>query len=182
MTARNFLFAAITLAAVIFAGANLAGRKPWIALAALLVGLAWLLLEVYRRAYLASLFFTLFLAAAVLASVDQVPPLLVLLGLVASLAAWDLSRFLARVRRAAAAGAGPGLERRHLRKLALTLAAGYAAAALPLLFRLSLSFAALSAVALLAVIALRRAILALRRPAGQGNDSNLNIPNGKTRP
>jgi membrane protein implicated in regulation of membrane protease activity len=57
----------------------------------------------------------------------------------------------------------PGLYRKHLTRLAITLGIGYALAVLPMLIRLPLDFVAFAVLTLLAMIALRRSVLALQK-------------------
>ena len=93
---------------------------------------------------------------------QKLPILLMLFGASTTLAAWDLSRFRARV-----AEAGPGtipgaLETQHLRKLAVTAVSGFGIALLPLAVTVSLNFLVLIVLVLLTMWVLRRSILQLR--------------------
>ncbi len=86
-----------------------------------------------------------------------------LLGVVAALAAWDLSHFAARLRRAGAITPPPGLTRDHLRRLALVAAAGLLLGGIALGIRVELTFGWALLAAALAVIGLS----SLLRAGGQ---------------
>ena len=81
-----------------------------------------------------------------------------LLGVVAALAAWDLSHFAARLRSAGASAPPPELTRAHLRQLAIVVAAGVLLGGIALGSRVELSFGWALLAAALAIIGLSRLI------------------------
>jgi hypothetical protein len=164
MIAKKALFAAIAVTALIFSISLLVVKEYWLACAAFMPGLIWLTLEIYHKSPFPTLFFAFFVGIAVVASLKPIAAFIILLGLCTGLAAWDLSRFLTRLREVSETDAGALLTKKHLTKLSITLCVGYGAALLPLLFKLPMNFMALFALALLAMLALRRSILSLRPP------------------
>ena len=154
--------AAIGLTAAIFGVAFAVSANYLLAVIALLLGAGWLLLEVYRKRPWASPFFAAFVGVAVVGGLNHAPVLLILPGVMADLAAWDLARFAARLRPFADQPPAPDLVRKHLIRLAITLGAGFGLAGLALLINLPLDFAAFAGLTLLAVIALRQSLLHLQ--------------------
>ncbi len=88
-------------------------------------------------------------------------PWLLLLGLIASLSAWDLDAFARQVK--AADAVEPALEGRHLRRLLVVDGIGLLLAGLALTVQVRLSFGLAVAVAIVALVGLSRAIGFLRR-------------------
>jgi hypothetical protein len=164
---RRILFALIGGTTLVFSLSFLISKQYPIAVFSLALGLGWLLLEAIGRPRVSSFFFVCLIGIAAVASLIRLPSIIVLLGLSMDLAAWDLSRFLARTRRPKSPTI-PELDRRHLAKLSATLCAGYALASLPLLFKVSIDFVTLSFAVLLAVIALRESILRHRSESQSG--------------
>lgn len=155
--------AAIGAATVILALALVLAENYLIAAVAVGLGLIWLLLEVYRKTAFTSLFFVVFIGLAAIGSVNREPSWLMVLGIAADLAAWDLSRFLDRLSGFSGKEIDAGLYRRHLYQLTIALGVGLGLAGLALMIRLPLDFVAFAALTLLAVIALRRSALALQK-------------------
>jgi hypothetical protein len=91
------------------------------------------------------------------------PPGLMLLGVVAALAGWDLARFAQRLRAVGQIEGVEALGRAHLRRLALAGAAGLLLGVLALVIRVSLSFGAALLLAALALLGLSRVIGYLNR-------------------
>lgn len=139
-----------------------------LAAACLLLGAIWLLLEYHRKTAFTSLFFVVFIGLAAAGSVNREPSWLMVLGIAADLAAWDLSRFLDRLRNFAAQDVSPELYTKHLYRLAVPLCVGFGLALVPMFIQLPVSFVAFLVLALLAVILFRKAALGLpgeaRRP------------------
>jgi hypothetical protein len=160
---RQTLLVTIATATVILTGFHLVSENAVIALGTLLLGVAWLFLEFKQRRTLPSLFMALLIGSALLASVNREPSPLIMLAVVAALAAWDLSRFLSRLRLYAAQDISPDLYTKHLYRLAVPLCVGFGLALVPMFVRLPMSFAAFAILTLLAVIAFRRSILALQK-------------------
>jgi len=89
-----------------------------------------------------------------------VAPLL-LAGLVAALAGWDLSRFARRLAGAGRVEGLPGLVRAHLRRLLAALGLGLLLGLAALEIQITLSFAAALLLAACAILGLSRAVRAL---------------------
>ena len=159
--AKKSLIGLIVITAAVFALIYVTAQMAAPAAVAVGLGVIWLLLEVQDRAF-ALVFFLAFAALAILGSLYQASPLLVLLGLSTDLAAWDLSRFRARIAGAVEDEAAALLEIKHLRKLAVTAGAGFLLALPALFIQLSINFVVLLLLVLLTIIALRRSMLALR--------------------
>jgi hypothetical protein len=84
-------------------------------------------------------------------------------GFMAALCAWELDRFSSLLRKVGRVDEQRVLETRHLARLLLVSILGAALAALALRVELTLSFAAVALLALLAVWGLARAVRFLRR-------------------
>jgi hypothetical protein len=160
---RQTLLVTIAATTVILTGLHLASENAAIALGTFLLGAVWLFLEIKQRRSFPSWFMALLIGSALLASVNHEPSPLIVLAVVTDLAAWDLSRFLSRLRPFAAQDISPALYQKHLYRLAIPLCAGFGLALVPMLVRLPLGFVAFAVLTLLAVIALRRSILALQK-------------------
>lgn len=87
----------------------------------------------------------------------------ILVGMAASLAAWDLDHFLHRTHGVKRIDEAAALERSHLLRLGAVLAVGALLAAAALLLRLNFSFGIFFLIGLLAIIGLSRAIIFLKR-------------------
>lgn len=159
---RQTLLLTIAATTVILTGFHLASGNAVLTIGSGLLGAAWLFLEVKQQRSFPMVFMPLFIASALLAGLNRAPSPLLLLAVVANLAAWDLSRFLSRLRPFAARDISPDLYRKHLSQLAVPLAVGYALALVPMFVQLPVSFVAFLVVTLLAVIVFRRAVLGLR--------------------
>jgi hypothetical protein len=86
-----------------------------------------------------------------------------LVGVAAALVAWDLDRFVWRMRAAGCVEGADVLERRHLQRLLTVGGTGLLLGAVALSLRIRLGFAAAFLLALLAVLGLSRVIGFLRR-------------------
>lgn len=157
MITKRVLWVLIIVTTAAFLFVYLASQQVLIAVFALGLGLSWLGIEIKGDNPITSLFFLAFLALALVGSLSNA--LITLLGLSAALAAWDLSRFRTRIADEVETDL---LENRHLQKLAITVSAGYVIALLPVFIHLSLNFLLFSLVTLLAVFALRQAMLYFR--------------------
>ena len=162
---RQTLLVTIAATTVILTGFHLASENAAIALGTFLLGAVWLFLEFKQRRSFPSWFMALLIGSALLVGVNHEPSPLILLAVVADLAAWDLSRFLGRIRPFAAQDISPDHYQKHLYRLAIPLCAGFGLALVPMFIQLPVSFVAFLVLALLAVIAFRKAVLGLR-----GND------------
>lgn len=128
---------------------------------AVAVGILWSILETRGAHLFDNVFFLTFVVLAIVASLEQASAPIVVLALTLNLATWDLARF----RRRTANGEIKDvllLETIHLRKLAITLCAGFVIALAPLIVRLSVNFVIVLMLIFLTFIALRRSILYLQ--------------------
>jgi hypothetical protein len=155
--------AAIGATTVILTLALVLAENYLIAAVAVGLGLIWLLLEVYRKTAFTSLFFVAFIGLAAVGSVNREPSGLMVLGIAADLAAWDLSRFLDRLSGFSGKEIDTGLYRRHLYQLAITVGIGWGLALVPMFIRLPMSFVAFVTLTLLATLMLRQAVLGLQQ-------------------
>lgn len=114
-------------------------------------------------AALANLTFTAAVAGATVGLLIGALSALMLVSVVATLAAWDLTHFEQRMRALARVERTDEIERRHLRWLAAAVLGGAILAGLALTIRATLSFATVFALGLLAALALSWTIGALRR-------------------
>ena len=162
MTTRNVLPILIVVTMAIFSVAYVVAQMNLIAAWTLVFGVIWLILELRGIGALNGIFLLVFLAFAVLGCLNDLSAPVMLLGVSTALAAWDLSRFRARIADEAEGNANPLLEAHRLQKLTLTLIAGYLLALVPTLVSLSLTFVSLAVITLVAMLLLRRSILALR--------------------
>src|SRR5689334_2011992 len=96
MTTR-VLYGLIILTSVLLAVANIVLQEYLLAGVAIVSVLIWLLLKIKEQEPPHSLFFVLFLGLTIFGSLRHISTLLMLLALSSNLAAWDLSRFLARI-------------------------------------------------------------------------------------
>lgn len=149
---------ALAAAAAALAAAFLL-RSSWpLAGLSLLLALLWGWLQRRHKPWTASLGLGLFIflaAAGILAGLDS---LLMLACTTAALAAWDLDRFLLRLRQAPRDEHTPHLEAAHLRRLGWVLVVGLGVGAAALNLRLQLSLLPVAALALLIVFALGRVV------------------------
>jgi hypothetical protein len=154
--------ATIALTALIpAAGYALAAR--WAeALLCALVGAGWLAAARGRLGWGMSAGFLLLVGLCAFGALSRVPPGWGLVGVVAALAAWDLSAFAGRLARAGHVVDEPALWRAHLRRLGPLLGAGLALGTVALLLRLNLSFGWALLLGIVAVVALSRAVASLR--------------------
>lgn len=154
--------AAIALAGLVpAAGYALAGR--WLeALLCALVGAGWLVAARSSLSWPADAGFLLLVGLCGFGAISLLPPGWMLAGTLAALAAWDLSAFARRVAAAGRVVDTEALWRAHLRRLAAVLGAGLALGAAALLTPLNLGFGAALLLGLVAVVALSRAVAALR--------------------
>jgi hypothetical protein len=161
MIVRRVLFLAIILSSAIFTLVG-AAQNATVALVAAALGVVWLFQEMTGRAPLNSVAFLVFTGVAVLGALGNASLPFLLLGLAATLIAWDLSRFRRRIRAEEADGEKAHLEQAHLQKLAIPVVAGFVIALLPALLTISVNFVVLLTLMLLALLALRQSLLSLR--------------------
>lgn len=128
----------------------------------LLLGGLWII--GWRRNWgVASVLLFCFLAAAGVGVLMGVWPGWMLLGVTASLCAWDLEGFRKGIKGGWRAEAVPEMERRHLRRLGLVSGAGLLLAAAAMLVRVRFTFGLALLVALLAVWGITGIVRGARR-------------------
>jgi hypothetical protein len=159
---KRVLWGLIIVTTAAFSLVNAVLQQPPLAALAAGLGLFWLSLEIRGRNPLTSVFFLSFLALAIVESLESAPILIILLGVSTDLAAWDLSRFQARIADEIGSSTTVTLEVKHLQKLAVTTSAGFFIALPPVFFHLAIDFVIFGCVMVLAMIALRRSMLYFR--------------------
>jgi hypothetical protein len=133
------------------------------ALVLLVLGSGWLLGVYYRRPWMGSLCATGVLGMLLVGGLSAWSPTWLLIGVLGLLAAWDMEHFRHRYRLAERVETEEALERRHLGRLAVVLAAGGGLAGLALTVRLHLSFGLALLLMLLVAFGLARLVTRLRR-------------------
>ena len=163
MITDKILLGLVVVTVALFAGTGLAAHVYVITVYALVFGLIWFILVSRKIWSLSAVIFMLFLGLAIWGCLENLPVPAMLLGLSTDLAAWDLSRFRARIAAEEAGEIVAALESRHLRYLSVIASAGFVIAVLPLFVKLSINFVGLAVVALLAMLVLRQSIRSARR-------------------
>jgi hypothetical protein len=159
---KRVLWGLIVVTTAVFSLVYAVLQQPPLAAFVVGLGLLWLGLEVKGENLLASVFFLSFLVLAIVGSLISAPIWIILLGLSTDLAAWDLSRFQARMADATGSGTTAALEVQHLRKLIVTASAGFFIALPPVFIHLVIGFVIFGFVMVLTMIALRRSVLYFR--------------------
>jgi hypothetical protein len=163
LTAGALIAGALTgTGPVLTAGLGPQGRWLWTAAVGLLAVL-WLLGYWRGLAWVATVGLVGFVAAAALGLLMGLAAGWMVLGLLAALCAWDLHRFVQRLRRVERVEAQGDLERRHLQRLLAVAGLGLLAAFLALRIEVRLTFLMALFLGLLAVWGLSRAVATLRR-------------------
>jgi len=160
---KNILFGLIVATAAIFSMIYFSVGLYVQAGIALIAGIFWLSLEIRERQSFPTTFFLLFVGLVVVGALNRVMVLLLLAGLCAAIAAWDLSRFIARTRDKVEAEMKAVLEARHLQKLLVVTGLGFVIALPPTVVNLSLNFLTLAVLTLVMLLMLRASLLYLRR-------------------
>jgi hypothetical protein len=157
MTLRKTLFV-VSLVASAFclaAGFGLVGR--WIGVGlAILVGLAWLLARKYPATWLPFICLLASVCLAVAGQLSGSSPVLMLWGVGAALAAWDLLLLNVSLDHAAFREQTSRHENRHLQALALALGCGLGVASFGRLLHIQLPFLVLLLLVVLAIFGLDR--------------------------
>lgn len=157
------LYGLIITASVLLAVANIASQEYWIAIVAIVSGSTWLLLEIKTKEVPNAVFFVVFWGLVIIGAMRGIPVLYMLVALSADLAAWDLSRFQARIRYEEQSTSRALLELKHLQKLAGALSIGLLIALFPTFVQVSLSFVVFLFLLILMMLILRKSVLALRK-------------------
>lgn len=136
------------------------------ALAFALLGAFWCeaLLRAWR--WPASPLLVFFTCSAVYGAWQGFPPFIMLVGILAALSAWDLDHMLQRFAQVKSAALMPGLERRHLQRLAAVNGLGLLLGCAALLIQVHISFTLAIILGLAAFIALGQVVVFLRRSGG----------------
>jgi hypothetical protein len=168
MVAKKVLLALIVTTTATFASGYGAEGEYITATLSIASGIAWLLLEFYDRRFLNSIFFFIFTILAILGCLKSMSALILLIGFITDLAAWDLSRFLHRSANLANVENKAGFEKRHLYRLSLTIGAGFLLALPPIFITFPLNFVIVFFITLLAMIVLSRFFLYVYRQNEKG--------------
>jgi hypothetical protein len=134
-------------------------RGHWLVAAlSLLLALLWWFLRQFELSGLPALGLTVFVFAAVLGVLADLPSWLMLLSVTAALAGWDLERFSRRLKMVSRLEDTTALQEAHRRRLAGVCVAGAAAGLLALNIQVQLSLLPTMVLALLLVFALGRIV------------------------
>jgi hypothetical protein len=159
----KILYGLIILTSTLLTVANIVLQEYLIAGVAIVSGAIWLVLQIKKKEPSHSAFFVLFLGLVILGSLRNFSVPFMLLALSADLAAWDLSRFQARISHEEESASKTLLELKHLQKLAITLSIGFLVALFPTFIHISLNFVVFLFTLLLLMLVLRKSILFLRK-------------------
>jgi hypothetical protein len=170
LTDRMLWISLVVAAGALGGGYWLGGLWPW-GLALLALGALWRFDQVRGWGRLAAPGLMIFVMAAAVGLLYEVPSGLMLLATVASLAAWDLDRFSQRLKSKPVDAGTAHLERLHLKRLLIVCLLGLLLAGSALLIRFRLSFGLAVLIALLVVISLTRVTGSLRKSQEQLTES-----------
>ncbi len=139
----------------------------WLPAAAILIfGLAWIVGQRLGWRWVAWLMVGSSVVAAAVGAWLDLSPVLLVVGLIAALSAWDLDGFARQLKRVDAVEQKQVLQRRHLRRLLLADGLGLLLAVLAVTVQVDLSFGLALILGLIALLGLSRAIGFLRRESG----------------
>lgn len=165
VTAWLLPVATVLAAAVLAMGYGL--NSLWSgAVVALVVGALWLVGQWRKWGWVGSVALVLLVAVAAVGQMGDVGSGWMLVGVVVSLVAWDLDRFVRRMRVAGHVEGIDVLERRHLWRLLIVAGAGLFLGAVALSIKIRLGFAVAFLLAFLAVLGLSRVVGFLQREGG----------------
>jgi hypothetical protein len=105
----------------------------------------------------------LFISGALFGVASGFSPFIMLLGVVAALAAWDLDGLLQRFSQVKPQARQPGLERRHLQRLAVVAGVGLLLGSVALIIQVQLSFILAAVLVLVVIIGISQVVQYLRR-------------------
>lgn len=159
---RKALLGLIIVTSSVIALVHVVSQAYVFATLSVVLGVIWVVHEEIQAGKFSTVLFVALLMLAILKGTDQSLIVLVLLGVSTNLAAWDLSRFRARIADETRQEVIALLESRHLSRLALTIGAGFVVAMLPVFIQISINFVVLLLMILLLMIALRRSVLHMR--------------------
>jgi hypothetical protein len=167
MNPKHIIWGLVIVVAVLFSIIYAALGNNMLAVLAFGLGGMWLAVDAKVDGYEGTFFFLAFVALAVIASLNEALRPLPLLGLSVDLAAWDVSRFSARLAGEKDQTARAILEARHLTLLIVVIGSGFLIALLPFLFQLAIPFVIMSGLALFALLALQQSMRSLSQDHGQ---------------
>ncbi len=160
--ATKALLAGILVATAALLLAYSLGRFWLGATAALAVGLwGWFGAE-RKWDWASDLFLVGVMVLVTLGTLAQLPSFLLLFALLGALAAWDLGRFVQRLRNAPLNSVLPAMEERHLSLLILAIALGGTLSAAGLIIRVPLSFGLTLFLGMALVVLIERTIRRLK--------------------
>ncbi len=162
---RQLQYTLIGITALIFTILFVGSREYVTAVTSIVLGVSWIALEYRGWNPLRTLLMSAFVGLAAVSALEHALTPLILLGFIADLAAWDLSRFWPRIQEEEASEARSRLEHSHLQKLALVSGSGFVVALIPLAIQISIQFVGLCLIALIAAVLLRIGIGSLRGEA-----------------
>jgi hypothetical protein len=105
----------------------------------------------------------LFISGGVYGAASGFSPFIMLTGIVAALATWDLDGLLQRFSQVKPQARQPGLERRHLQRLAVVAGAGLLLGSAALVIRVQLSFILAAGLVLVVIVGASQVVRYLRR-------------------
>jgi hypothetical protein len=158
LTFLSIVFATISLVSGFLLSGNAAG-----VFLSLLVGLAWVVLELLNRHWAASPGLALMVIFAAVGAFQEYFSVLDALAVVAALCAWDLARFRQRLKLVEDAPTWSQAIRSHVRRLLMVNAAGLGFAALAIAVQLRGAFGVAWFLAVGAIIALFILVLQLAK-------------------
>jgi hypothetical protein len=140
----------------------------------LLTGLAfvfWMVGLLRKKMWWINVAFSLTLMMAIFAAYNSPQPLLPLVAVTFSLGAWDLARFVDRLRVITPPTASIRLEMLHLRRLGWTLLAGFLAGVTANFIRLGISFTLTAILAIAVIVILAIAVRQMSPPSKPSADA-----------
>ncbi len=159
---KTVLFGSIILATSLVVFANVVLQDYLIVAFAFAGGSIWLILNMSNKETPNSLFFLFFIALAIVGSLRDIPPAIMILAVSMTLIAWDLSQFQDRISTEEESTSKTLMETKHLQKLAITASIGFLVALIPVFVQLQISFVFFLIIILAILLGLRKSILDLR--------------------
>jgi hypothetical protein len=160
---RRLIYGFIFLAAAALTVGLWARELVPFAIAAALMGLAWMILHARNETWISSWIFFAFALASAAATYAGVARWLAFAAIVASLLAWDLTHFSRRLSLIGDAGDAQRVERAHFARLALIVGLGALGYFVAGQARVNLTFASAGILTFLAVWGISALISSLRK-------------------
>ncbi len=162
MTLQRVQCGLVTVTAALFSIVNLVSGEYRVAVFSFACGAVWLLLERVGKRRSGTLFFVALAGVAILGVLSHHSIPIMVFGLSTNLAAWDLSRLLARVSLAPRNDRTAGLVQRHLRLLLVTVGAGLVLTLPAFVVRIPMNFVVFFVFVVSMMLVLRKALVYLR--------------------